>query len=138
MKDIAELSANLLMHESSKDIVVVGLSPAKRESRDSRDTSHNLKYFMGTAGYPKYSSFNISTIPGGTFEDVDLDYVKTKIQAFKGKKIIALGRDVEKALNKVGVKDFLFINHTSRRNRFYNKFEHVLKTVIDIRHYLES
>lgn len=125
-------------HVSSKDVLVLGMSPAPINRKPFVNCSlRRLDRWMKEADQPQWSFHNvIPNIPGScAMRDVD---VRALLKAVNGKKIvISLGSFVESVCKKHGIENFR-IDHPSPRNRKFNDPSHEPKMVEGLRKFLKS
>lgn len=109
-------------HVESKDVIVLGISPAKRKVKHKphcNGTLLRLNGWMKQSGQHEWSFHNVIPHVEGSasFHDVDSQAL---LKAVKNKKtIIALGGFVERVCHRHDIACFK-IDHPSPRNRKFN------------------
>lgn len=109
-------------HISSKDVIVIGMSPSPRKLNKkpySNSTLVRLDRWMKAVDQHEWSFHNVipNVVGSSNMNDVDVSALK---KAVRGKKVvIALGSFVERVCKKYNIDNFK-IDHPSPRNRNFN------------------
>ena len=127
-------------HVTSKDVIVLGLSPAKRKVKHkphSNGTLIRLDGWMKSVGQREWSFHNVIPNVEGSADMADVDVVALQ-RAVRGKKIvIALGSFVERVCKKYSIDNFK-IDHPSPRNRNFNDPSYEKKMLASLNEFLNN
>ena len=127
-------------HVSSKDVIVIGMSPSPRKLNKkpySNSTLVRLSRWMKDVNQPEWSFHNVipNVVGSSSMQDVD---VSALLKAVNGKKtIIALGTFVERVCKKHNIDSFK-IDHPSPRNRNFNDPTYESKMLNSLKTFLQS
>ena len=118
-------------------VLVVGQNPAFTSSVSStkNKTLYRLYRWMSKANVEHFSFMNAYEYPGSIKEqDVSAGLYEAHLHH---KKIVALGNEASKALDKMGIKH-LKMPHPSGLNRYLNDIEYEEKYIKLLRDYVEE
>lgn len=125
-------------HKPSKDVIVVGQSPARTNTPSASGTYAIVQAWMTSACVYSWSFTNVIEEEGGDkIRQVDFEAVKKKMQPFVGKKVIALGNLASEVLTRLNV-DHLPVLHPSGLNRHLNNFDNRLEQIRKIHDYCKK
>lgn len=127
-------------HVESKDVIVIGISPAKRKVKNkahSNGTLIRLDGWMKAVGQREWSFHNVIPDVDGSADMRDVDEAAL-LRAVKGKTIvISLGSFVERVCKKYAIDNFK-IDHPSPRNRKFNDPSYEQKMLSSLREFLKK
>ena len=125
-------------YKPSKDVIVVGQSPAKTNNPAANGTYAKILAWMTVAGVYAWSFNNVIEEEGGNkLSQVDYDAVYKRVRAWKGKKVIALGNIASEVLTELRIPH-LKILHPSGKNFALNIHERELDQIRLIRKYVKE
>lgn len=125
-------------HKPSKDVIVVGQSPAKTNIVSASGTYAIVQAWMTTACVYSWSFMNVIEEEGGDrMSQVDFNSVMRRIDPWIGKKVIALGSLASEVLTRLDIPH-LPIEHPSGLNRNLNRFSVRLDQVAKIHDYVKG
>jgi uracil-DNA glycosylase len=108
-------------HQSSKDVIFVGLSPSTCNTPGKNGSFERLKTITSFVGLHEWSFQNvIPHIQGGNkTSQIVFELLENRMKPFRNKKVIALGNIASTALDKIDIQH-LKIPHPSGLNRLWN------------------
>lgn len=125
-------------HKTSKDVIVVGQSPAKTNIVAANGTYAKVQAWMTVAGVYAWSFTNVIEVEGGSsLKLVNYDTLYENVKPWIGKKVIALGNVASEALDNLRIPH-LKVLHPSGKNFALNIHERELDQIRLIREYVKG
>lgn len=125
-------------HKTSKDVIVIGQSPAKTNTPSASGTYAKVQAWMTVAGVYAWSFTNVIEEEGGSkLSQVDYDAVFNRVRPWIGKKIIALGNVASDVLTELRIPH-LKVLHPSGKNYALNNHDNEIAQIKKIRMYVKG
>lgn len=125
-------------HKTSKDVIVIGQSPAKTNTPSASGTYAKVQAWMTVAGVYAWSFTNVIEEEGGdSLSQVDFEAVRARVKPWVGKKVIALGNVASEVLTKLGIPH-LKVLHPSGKNYALNNHDREIEQIKKIRMYVKG
>lgn len=125
-------------HKPSREVIVVGQSPAKTNNPSASGTYAVVNAWMTSACVYSWSFTNVIEEEGGdSLKQVDYDAVLERVKPWIGKKIITLGNIPSEVMTRLCI-NHLPILHPSGLNRHLNIFENRIEQIRKIHEYVKG
>jgi hypothetical protein len=125
-------------HKPSKDVIVVGQSPAKTNNPSASGTYAVINAWLTSACVYSWSFTNVIDEEGGDrLSQVDFEAVYKRVRPWKGKKVIALGNLASEVLTELRIPHLKLL-HPSGLNRHLNKFDNRIEQIRLIHEYVKG
>lgn len=125
-------------YKPSKDVIVVGQSPAKTDNPSASGTYAVIQAWMTAACVYSWSFTNVIEEEGGSkMSQVDFESVYKRVRPWKGRKVIALGNLASDVLTELRIPHLKLL-HPSGLNRNLNIFENRIEQIRKIHDYVKG